>query len=325
MVQVRQITGKPYLRYNPAATAARVVEVYNIEFIYTVTDFCYGIIVMRLTTLEILTFLATVLTIQNVQAEEIRLIVRGDDLGMSQGSIVAFEKAFREGILTCASIQVPAPWMEAAADLARKHPQWCFGIHLTLVGEWRGYRWRPVLPWDKIKSIVDEDGFLFRYPEELIAHGPRIEEIEAELNAQAALAVKKGIRPDYLDIHYISPNLLPGLDLIIQKLAAAYKIPVSGKVGERRVPGVYTTPIGQKTLSAVNMLKELDPGLWLWVTHLGIQSPEQDALIHTNPEDVFPNGVGKHRFAELNAITSEEIKDIIRKRGVRLVSYRDFR
>jgi hypothetical protein len=280
---------------------------------------------MRRTILEILVFLVAVLTFQSVQAEEIRLIVRGDDLGMSQGSIAAFEKAFREGILTCASIQVPAPWIDAAADLAAKHPEWCFGIHLTLIGEWRGYRWRPVLPWDKVKSIVDEDGFLFRYPEELAANHPQIGEIEAELKAQVALSLKKGIWPEYLDIHYVSPELIPGLEAVIKKLATTYGIPISGTLGERRAIGIYQTPVDQKILEAITKLNRLTPGLWLWVAHIGIQSPEQGALIHTKPEDVFPDGVGRHRFGELNAITNKEIKDLIRKRDIRLVSYRDLR
>jgi hypothetical protein len=102
---------------------------------------------------EILILLLVVLTFYSVCAGEIRLIVRGDDLGMTQGLIAGFEKAFKEGVLTSASIQVPAPWFEAAADLAKQHPQWCFGVHLTLIGEWRGYRWRPVLPWDQVTSI----------------------------------------------------------------------------------------------------------------------------------------------------------------------------
>jgi predicted glycoside hydrolase/deacetylase ChbG (UPF0249 family) len=32
-------------------------------------------------------------------AQHIKLIIRGDDFGMTQGFLVAFEKAFNEGIL----------------------------------------------------------------------------------------------------------------------------------------------------------------------------------------------------------------------------------
>jgi hypothetical protein len=125
-----------------------------------------------------------------LNAQEIKLVVRGDDFGMTQGSLIAFEKGFNEGILTCGSILAQAPWFEGAAALARKNRKWCIGIHLSLIGEWIGYRWRPVLPWDKVSSIVDEDGFLFTDPEELFKRNPRIEEIDAELRAQIALARK---------------------------------------------------------------------------------------------------------------------------------------
>ena len=96
------------------------------------------------------------------EAQEIRLVIRGDDCGMTQGSLVAFERAFNEGVLTSGAMIVPPPWFEGAAELAHKNPGWCTGVHLCLVAEWRGYRWRPALPWDKVRSPVDEDGFSTR-------------------------------------------------------------------------------------------------------------------------------------------------------------------
>ena len=72
--------------------------------------------------------------------EPIQLIVRGDDLGMTHAANMAIKKVFEEGILTCSSILVPAPWFEMAARMCREHPDWCIGVHLTLNGEWRDYR-----------------------------------------------------------------------------------------------------------------------------------------------------------------------------------------
>ena len=54
--------------------------------------------------------------------EETKLIIRGDDLGMTQGTLEAFEKAFNNGVLTCASIIVPGAWFEGTAELCRKNP-----------------------------------------------------------------------------------------------------------------------------------------------------------------------------------------------------------
>ena len=257
-------------------------------------------------------------------AQEVQLIVRGDDLGMTQGSLVGVEKAMNEGVLTCTSMIVPGPWFEAAAELARRNPGWCTGIHLCLVGEWRGYRWRPVLPWDKVRSLVDADGFLHPSPGELFQHKPRLVEIDAELRAQIELAKKKGVNVQYLDTHYMDLADYPGLEDAIRKIAADYNLPISSQLGEKNMESVYQTPVEQKKKRAVEILDGLGPGLWLWVCHVGIDSPEQHALIHTAPEDIFVDGgVGRHRAEELNVLTSLEVQSMILKKGIRLTNYRE--
>lgn len=256
-------------------------------------------------------------------SQNIELIVRGDDLGMTQGSLVAFEKAFNSGVLTCGSLLVQAPWFEGAAELIKKNPDWCIGVHLSLIGEWRGYRWRPVLPWDKVSSIVDQNGFLYTYPEELFQTNPKIKEIDAELRAQIDLAKKKGINVQYIDTHYMSMKHFLGLGEVIMKIGQDYNLPISFLMGEKLARSVYTVPIEQKKDRALKMLRELQPGLWLWVCHIGIESPEQNALIHSDPDEVFVGGVGHHRAAELEVITSPEVKSMILKRGIRLTNYRE--
>ncbi|MGW8181765.1 MAG: ChbG/HpnK family deacetylase, partial [bacterium] len=232
--------------------------------------------------------------------QDIKLIIRGDDMGMTQGSLVAFKRAFNQGVLTCGSIIVPAPWFEGAAALCKKNQSWCVGVHLCLVGEWQGYRWRPVLPWSNVPTLVDKDGFFYGSPNELWAHNPRIEEIDAELNAQVELAIRKGINVQYLDTHYMGLSSYPSLKQIILEIGRHYRVPISSRLGEKRCRGVYKVPVEQKEKMAIKMLEDLGPGLWLWVCHIGIDSPEQNALIHTDPKDVFTNGgVGLHRASEL--------------------------
>ena len=258
------------------------------------------------------------------ESGEIWLIVRGDDMGMTQGSLEAFEQAFNHGVLTSGAIQVCAPWFEMAAELCKKNPGWCVGVHLAIIGEWRGYRWRPVLPWSEVSSIVDEDGYLYRYPEELFSQKPDVKEIEKEFRAQIELALRKGVNAQYLDTHYIGYSNYPGLEEVFKKLGREYNLPISGMMGETRFPGVYMTPEEEKTETAVRQLMELKPGIWLWVNHIGIDSPEQNALIHTQPDHIFPGGgVGKHRASELAALTSIEVKSAILMKGIKLVSYAD--
>ena len=256
--------------------------------------------------------------------DEIRLIVRGDDLGMTQGSLVAFEQAINNGVLTSASLQVPAPWFEGAVELIHENPGWCVGIHLTLVGEWIGNRWRPVLPYNEVPSLVDEDGYFHRYPDELNAHNPDPKEIEAELRAQIALARKKGVEISYLDNHYGAVTKCPGGNEILEKLSREFDLPISGRVeGENVCRGIYSVPKEEKLESTVEMLSELTPGLWMWYCHPGIDSPEQNALIHTSPNDMFIDGVGPHRTAVLEALTSLEVRTMILNKGIILTDYKE--
>ena len=256
-------------------------------------------------------------------AQEIRLIIRGDDLGMTQGSIAAFEKSVKEGVLTCASLLVVAPWFEAAADLIRRNPGWCVGVHLSLVGEWQGYRWRPVMPRSRVPSLVDADGFLFPDPDMLWSNKPKPEEIEAEFRAQIDLALKTGVKPQYLDLHYAAND---DVKKIIMELSKEYGLPISGTLGEKYAISVYKTPVDRKLEVALRLIDQLTPGLWLWVAHPGIDSPEHRALVHTSPEDRFTDGgVGRHRAAETGVLTNRQVKEALVKRNVKLTTYRDLR
>jgi len=55
-----------------------------------------------------------------------------------------------------------------------------------------------------------------------------------------------------------------------------------------------------------------------------IDSPEQNALIHTEPGAIFiEGGVGAHRAEVLKTIKSLELKSIILKKGIKLTNYRE--
>jgi len=258
------------------------------------------------------------------QAEEIRLIIRADDVGMTEGSLEAVERGLNEGVVSATSVLVPGPWFEGAAALCRRNPGWCTGVHLCLVGEWQGYRWRPVLPWDRVASLVDEDGFLYGSPGELFAHRPKLAEIEAELRAQVALAKKHGVNVQYVDTHYMTTKEYPGLEDVVMRIAADNHVPFSTHAGEKRFASIEQLPVEQKMAQALKQVEALEPGLWLWFCHPGIDSPEQRALVHTAREDIFlGGGVGAHRAEILRIMTSLDLRSALLKKGVVLTNYRE--
>lgn len=258
-------------------------------------------------------------------SEEIRLIVRGDDMGMTYSNLLAVERCFEEGILTCAAILAVAPWAEAAAKLAVEHRNWCIGVHLATIGEWRGYRWRPVLPYDKVPSLVDKNGFLPQSPKEFYALNPDYGELEEEFRAQIALLRKWGVELSYIDMHYILGDKDPKYLDVVRRIAADEGLPISGYSGEKRMRGVYSDPPWMKEALLAKQLEELKPGLWLLVSHLLVDSPESQALVHTEPSDVMRGGVGKLRAAEMQCLLSPRIKEIIVRRGIKLTDYRSLK
>ncbi len=257
--------------------------------------------------------------------DEIILITRADDMGYTHTGNLAVMECLGNGFIRSAAILVIAPWFEEAAKLARENPQFCYGIHLGLIGEWRGYRWRPVLPYSEVPTLVDEDGFFWQSPREFWGHNPNVEEIEKEFTAQIDLAKRKGVPISYLDSHYVMPyneRYRP----IMERLGEKYGLPVSCLLGEHELHdfGIYHVPPNEKEKSLEQVLRSLTPGVHLLIAHPGLASMENDALVHSEPEHVQPEGVGRMRAAETVAYTSPRIKQLVGDLGIKLMSYSEF-
>jgi predicted glycoside hydrolase/deacetylase ChbG (UPF0249 family) len=260
------------------------------------------------------------------RAKAIRLIVRADDMGMTHSCNTAVARCFEHGILTCAAIQAPAPWAAEAAALYRRHPAWCIGAHLTPMGEWVGYRWRPVLPHDRVSTLVDEDGFLKQTVQDFYARPIDYDQLFREFMAQVSLLQERwGLGLGYIDCHYLDGSIPrdPSYAQVVASVARHYRLPLSEQMNERKVEGVFFVPPGDKEEVLLGRLRQLGPGVWLLVNHLLDDSAESQALAYANPADFTEGGVANHRAAEAKALLGERVRQVIEEKGIRLVSYRD--
>jgi predicted glycoside hydrolase/deacetylase ChbG (UPF0249 family) len=254
----------------------------------------------------------------------VELIVRGDDMGMTHSANEAFELAFKKGILTTGGLLVPAPWFEDAARRCREHPDWSVGVHLCVNAEWKDYRWRPVLPFNLVPSLVDEDGYFFPTASAFLAHQPKVEEVEKELRAQVERALSRGLKPDYLDTHMDSLETKEEFRAVVRKLAREYRLPVSGECGEdREFFDIYNVSPQEKEKVILEKLKTARPGLYLMVVHPGLDTPEERAIVDTNPDGL--KNVYLYRSAEVRAITSPRVKKLLAKKNIKLTNYRELR
>ena len=71
------------------------------------------------------------------------------------------------------------------------------------------------------------------------------------------------------------------------------------------------------------ILENLEPGIYMSNHHLLIDAPDSHVLLHTEVVNQMPAGVGTHRIAECATLTSPRIREIVDRRGIELLSYRD--
>ena len=132
----------------------------------------------------------------------IRLVTRGDDAGSCESANVAIRQAACHGVLRNVSVMAPGPAFEAAVPLLQSLPESvCLGLHVTLNAEWETVKWPPVLPRDRVPSLVDESGYFWPTPAETQKQGVRVDEMLAEIEAQLARVRKQGLTVSYIDEH----------------------------------------------------------------------------------------------------------------------------
>jgi len=128
-----------------------------------------------------------------------QLIITADDFGLSKGVNTAVEKAWNEGILTCASIMPGGTAFNQAVTIARRNPGLQVGLHLTLL------QGTAVLPPSQIPGLVNEAGCFSDNP---VATGMRYffdkgiyKQIKQEIEAQIQRVLDAGIPLSHIDGH----------------------------------------------------------------------------------------------------------------------------
>jgi len=123
------------------------------------------------------------------------LILTGDDFGSSAEVNEAIERRHRAGLLTQASLMVNEPAVDEAVRIARRNPQLCVGLHLTLCA---GRASRP-------SRITNESG---RFPDSPALAGLRYafdpmaaEAVGHEIAEQFARFRHLGFGGTYVDGH----------------------------------------------------------------------------------------------------------------------------
>lgn len=153
-------------------------------------------------------------------SDDTKLVIMScDDLGSCHGATVGVYQAIREGVATCASIMMPAPWARYAADMYRGED---IGVHLTLNAEHPVYRWGPLT---HAPSLLSGEGGFPRSVDDLWEHADSTEVLR-ECRAQIERALAWGIDVTHLAPHLTSITVRPEFFDVYLELAFEFSLPI---------------------------------------------------------------------------------------------------
>ena len=279
---------------------------------------------MRKTVLNFCFFLISISLF--AQTENIKLLIRADDIGSFHAANVACIESYKNGIARSVELMVPCAWYPEAVKMLNENPGFDVGIHLVLTSEWSNVKWRPLT---NCPSLVDKDGYFFpmvwkndNFPagSSISEAKWNIEEVEKELRAQIELALRQVPQVSHLSNHMGFTGLDLKLMELVEKLAKEYKL------GSERNNLKYFQGWGRDVKPEERIdkfcenLENLEPGSYLFVEHPAKDTDEMKTVGHKGYENVALD-----REWVTRVFTSEKVKETIKNKGIQLISYADLR
>lgn len=245
-----------------------------------------------------------------MEKARIYLLTRADDVGSNRSANLATLEAYQKGILRNASFMAPCVGFKEGVEMLKKEKGLCCGMHITMNAEWDAVKWGPVLPPEKVPSLVDENGLFFQTTQLLHDHNPRLEEILEEMQAQLDLARKLGLDVKYADAHMGFTWVLDGLADEFGRWCQRNGIINPRSFYANRLPKAEGTDPVERLIAS---LKMADPGTYLIVGHPAYDNEEMRALEHPG----YPSEeVAVGRDWQRRIFTDPRIVEYCRESGV---------
>jgi len=278
----------------------------------------------------------------------IRIIINADDFGFCRSVNEGVILAYQQGIVTSATILANAPGFEQAAALAGENPGLGVGLHLNII------KGEPLSPREKVPGLIGPGGRFLTNPYVFAARlavGRILPgEVEREARAQIERALGAGIRVTHIDSEK-HIHAFPAVLGVILDLANEY-----GIRGVRSVGGPCFSPRISQSLKAAalsfgarflrkrirghdimtpdrlyglcrsgrlsagglkSFLRRAADGVSEIMVHPGFVTPE---LVETERRFGCVR-ISNHRERELEALLDPRLKEMIRRRGIRLIHY----
>lgn len=280
-----------------------------------------------------------------------KLIVTGDDFGLSPAVNEGIERAYRDGILRTTSLMVGSPAASDAVARARRLPGLKVGLHVVVS------RGQATAAPDAIPDLLNSAGLL---PDNLFACGvryfflPRVRrQLEAEIRAQFHAFRETGLQLDHVNGHnhmHLHPTVLScilrlGREYGLRAIRVPSEPPLAawrgagGSLPARLLGSLFLTPwtgimklrIRRAGLASNDYIFGLvDTGRMCAQSMRGLLACLPDGVseiyLHPAVEELpgpraLPDAAAC--AAELNALLNRDVRYALESAGVELISFSD--
>lgn len=249
-------------------------------------------------------------------AEAKLLIVSADDLGLCHAANVGVYDCLHTGMVSGATLMVPAPW---ARDAAARYRGEDVGVHLTVNAEWERYRWGPIT---HAPSLLDGDGGFPRTIDDFWDHAD-LDEVRRECRAQIERAILWGFDVSHLDARMGALLMRPEFFDIYLELALDFGLParIAGGPGADRL-GFPARQLAED--AGVVFVEHVLPASGAGIRHAGIRHAGErhgaEGWIGGLQLGEIPSGVTELRLHP--AIDTPELRTIAPDWEARVADYR---
>ena len=266
-----------------------------------------------------------------------RLIVNADDYGRTAEVCQGIRDAHLSGIVTSTTAMMNLPGVEEELGLAaQRTPDLGLGVHLVLTSG------KPVLPLERIRSLVDSDGRFLR-PNAFVGRLAFIDPAEARLEWRAQIEKFKhaaGHEPTHLDSHHHSSYFSEALFRVMLELAADYGVPIRMPLAMHAAADFPDELIGSIQAFIPELVDEFQP---IMPEHFisafydgGATKPDLLAMIDTLPEGTTEimthpgrctdellrlSTYARQREVELEILTDPEVVGLVRHKRIERISF----
>jgi predicted glycoside hydrolase/deacetylase ChbG (UPF0249 family) len=258
------------------------------------------------------------------------LIINADDFGMYPSVNSAVVKSIENGIVSSCSLMPPCPGARRALELLQDRPYIPFGVHLTLVSDFATYRWDPVAPPEKVRSLLDGNGrFLPSTDKAQFLAQADLDEVELELRSQIEAVLSTGLTPTHVDWHSLADGGRDDIFDLGMDLAEEYRVAARVWLERGRrlalqqgLPVVdhafldsFSLDVETKSSRYLQLLHQLPPGLSEWAVHPGLADRASRKI-----DDGW-----EVRSTDLEFLTSPEAREAVQREGIMIIDYSSIR